>query len=107
MFVIDADTSVAPDSLNRLVAACTDDSQIVGICGETRLENEQASWWTMIQGKWPNCGSYRALADPYFICFQSTSTSFLITWRKLSNLSSVLLPVFLDGELALHLRSWL
>jgi len=51
MFVIDADTSVAPDSLNRLVAACTDDSQIVGICGETRLENEQASWWTMIQGE--------------------------------------------------------
>ncbi|GAA6010875.1 hypothetical protein JCM11491_004577 [Sporobolomyces phaffii] len=49
MFVIDADTSVAPDSLNRLVAASTDDSQIIGICGETRLENEQASWWTMIQ----------------------------------------------------------
>ncbi|GAA5924955.1 uncharacterized protein JCM15063_005776 [Sporobolomyces koalae] len=49
MFVIDADTSVAPDSLNRLVAACTDDSQIIGICGETRLENEQDSWWTMIQ----------------------------------------------------------
>lgn len=51
MFVIDADTSVAPDSLNRLVAASTDDSQIIGICGETRLENEQASWWTMIQGE--------------------------------------------------------
>ncbi|GAA5863445.1 hypothetical protein JCM1840_007531 [Sporobolomyces johnsonii] len=49
MFVIDADTSVAPDSLNRLVAAASDDSQIIGICGETRLENEQASWWTMIQ----------------------------------------------------------
>ncbi|GAA6061761.1 hypothetical protein JCM10212_000741 [Sporobolomyces blumeae] len=49
MFVIDADTSVAPDSLNRLVAASTDDTQIIGICGETRLENEQASWWTMIQ----------------------------------------------------------
>ncbi|GAA5901944.1 uncharacterized protein JCM6883_000446 [Sporobolomyces salmoneus] len=49
MLVIDADTSVAPDSLNRLVAASTDDSQIIGICGETRLENEQASWWTMIQ----------------------------------------------------------
>ncbi|BGP37180.1 hypothetical protein JCM10450v2_001087 [Rhodotorula kratochvilovae] len=49
MFVIDADTSVAPDSLNRLVAAAADDSQIIGICGETRLENEQKSWWTMIQ----------------------------------------------------------
>ncbi|GAA5897015.1 hypothetical protein JCM6882_007333 [Rhodosporidiobolus microsporus] len=49
MFVIDADTSVAPDSLNRLVAASADDSRIIGICGETRLENEQVSWWTMIQ----------------------------------------------------------
>ncbi|GAA6030105.1 hypothetical protein JCM8097_009260 [Rhodosporidiobolus ruineniae] len=49
MFVIDADTSVAPDSLNRLVAAAADDSRIIGICGETRLENEQSSWWTMIQ----------------------------------------------------------
>ncbi|KWU45750.1 hypothetical protein RHOSPDRAFT_16072 [Rhodotorula sp. JG-1b] len=49
MFVIDADTSVEADSLNRLVAAATDDSQIIGICGETRLENEQVSWWTMIQ----------------------------------------------------------
>ncbi|GAA6000854.1 hypothetical protein JCM10207_004691 [Rhodosporidiobolus poonsookiae] len=49
MFVIDADTSVAPDSLNRLVAAAADDSQIIGICGETKLENEQSSWWTMIQ----------------------------------------------------------
>lgn len=50
MFVIDADTSVQPDSLNRLVAAAVDDAQIIGICGETRLENEQVSWWTMIQG---------------------------------------------------------
>ncbi|BGP13252.1 hypothetical protein JCM10213_004978 [Rhodosporidiobolus nylandii] len=49
MFVIDADTSVAPDSLNRLVAASVDDARIIGICGETKLENEQTSWWTMIQ----------------------------------------------------------
>ncbi|BGP29363.1 hypothetical protein JCM10296v2_001102 [Rhodotorula toruloides] len=49
IFVVDADTSVHADSLNRLVAACADDSQIIGICGETRLENEQVSWWTMIQ----------------------------------------------------------
>jgi chitin synthase len=49
MFVVDADTSVEPDSLNRLVAAAADDSRIIGICGETRLENEMVSWWTMIQ----------------------------------------------------------
>lgn len=49
MLVIDADTSVAPDSLNRLVACAADDSRIIGICGETKLSNEQDSWWTMIQ----------------------------------------------------------
>lgn len=53
MLVIDADTSVAPDSLNRLVSCAADDQKIIGICGETKLENEQASWWTMIQGEHP------------------------------------------------------
>jgi cellulose synthase/poly-beta-1,6-N-acetylglucosamine synthase-like glycosyltransferase len=50
MLVIDADTSVRADSLNRLVSCAADDTRIIGICGETRLDNEQASWWTMIQG---------------------------------------------------------
>ncbi|KAM0752541.1 glycosyltransferase family 2 protein [Meredithblackwellia eburnea MCA 4105] len=49
MLVIDADTSVAADSLNRLVSAAADDSRIIGICGETKLQNEKESWWTMIQ----------------------------------------------------------
>ena len=41
--------TVTPDSLNRLVASCADDATIIGICGETKLENEEGSWWTMIQ----------------------------------------------------------
>ncbi|KAL8293707.1 hypothetical protein RQP46_000408 [Phenoliferia psychrophenolica] len=49
MFVIDADTCVAADSLNRLVSQAADDSRIIGICGETKLQNEKHSWWTMIQ----------------------------------------------------------
>lgn len=49
LLMIDADTMVKPDSLNRLVAACAHDSKIAGICGETSLENEDRSWWTMIQ----------------------------------------------------------
>jgi chitin synthase len=49
MLMIDADTSVREDSLNILVAACANDSKIAGICGETSLENEERSWWTMIQ----------------------------------------------------------
>jgi chitin synthase len=49
VFMVDADTSVKEDSLNRLVAACANDAKIAGICGETSLENEERSWWTMIQ----------------------------------------------------------
>lgn len=49
LLMVDADTSVKEDSLNRLVAACAHDSKIAGICGETSLENEERSWWTMIQ----------------------------------------------------------
>ncbi|PPQ77158.1 hypothetical protein CVT25_010786 [Psilocybe cyanescens] len=49
IFTIDADTTVTPDSLNRLVASSADDSSVIGICGETKLTNEEGSWWTMIQ----------------------------------------------------------
>uniref|UniRef100_A0A093Y1R0 chitin synthase n=1 Tax=Talaromyces marneffei PM1 TaxID=1077442 RepID=A0A093Y1R0_TALMA len=49
LFMVDADTSVKEDSLNRLVAACANDARIAGICGETSLQNEERSWWTMIQ----------------------------------------------------------
>lgn len=49
LLMVDADTSVKEDSLNRLVASCANDAKIAGICGETSLENEDRSWWTMIQ----------------------------------------------------------
>lgn len=49
LLMVDADTMVKEDSLNRLVAACANDAKIAGICGETSLENEERSWWTMIQ----------------------------------------------------------
>jgi len=49
LLMVDADTSVREDSLNRLVASCAHDAKIAGICGETSLENEGRSWWTMIQ----------------------------------------------------------
>ncbi|KAL1621729.1 hypothetical protein SLS56_009033 [Neofusicoccum ribis] len=49
LLMVDADTMVREDSLNRLVASCSNDSKIIGICGETSLENEDRSWWTMIQ----------------------------------------------------------
>jgi chitin synthase len=49
LFMVDADTMVMEDSLTRLVAACTRDSKIAGICGETGIANEERSWSTMIQ----------------------------------------------------------
>ncbi|KDQ15535.1 glycosyltransferase family 2 protein [Botryobasidium botryosum FD-172 SS1] len=49
IFMVDADTSVTPDSLNRLVACTADDQAIIAICGETKIDNEDTSWWTMIQ----------------------------------------------------------
>ncbi|KAF3937432.1 hypothetical protein ABW19_dt0208553 [Dactylella cylindrospora] len=49
MLMVDADTCVREDSLNRLVSACANNAKIAGICGETSLENEERSWWTMIQ----------------------------------------------------------
>lgn len=49
MLMVDADTCVSEDSLNRLVAACAHNAKIAGICGETSLENDEKSWWTMIQ----------------------------------------------------------
>jgi hypothetical protein len=41
--------TVTEDALNRLVASAADDQSIIGICGETKLENPEGSWWTMIQ----------------------------------------------------------
>ncbi|KAI1339489.1 class V chitin synthase [Xylariaceae sp. FL0016] len=49
LMMVDADTCVREDSLNRLVAACANNSKIAGICGETALQNEERSWWSMIQ----------------------------------------------------------
>ena len=47
--MVDADTELFSDALNRLLACCLHDSKIIGICGETRIRNEKTSWITMIQ----------------------------------------------------------
>lgn len=49
VLMVDADTKVLPDSLNRLVSALQHDTKIMGICGETALMNEKATWASMIQ----------------------------------------------------------
>ncbi|GAN02162.1 glycosyltransferase family 2 protein [Mucor ambiguus] len=49
VLMVDADTEVLPDSLNRMVSCFVNDSKIVGLCGETMLSNEKDTWVTMIQ----------------------------------------------------------
>ncbi|OZJ04374.1 hypothetical protein BZG36_03199 [Bifiguratus adelaidae] len=49
LLMIDADTEVQPDALNRMVSSFVHDSKIIGLCGETTLSNEKHSWITMIQ----------------------------------------------------------
>ena len=49
VLMVDADTEVVADSLNRLVSSMVHDSKVVGICGETTIANERDSLITMIQ----------------------------------------------------------
>lgn len=49
VLMVDADTEVLPDSLNRMVSCFVHDAKIIGLCGETMLSNEKDTWVTMIQ----------------------------------------------------------
>ena len=51
VMMVDADTVVEPDSLNRMVSCMNHDRSVMGLCGETRLLNERESLITMIQGE--------------------------------------------------------
>ncbi|KAI9597706.1 chitin synthase-domain-containing protein [Syncephalis fuscata] len=49
VLMVDADTQVSTQSLNRLISCMLHDQRVMGICGETRLANEDLTWATMIQ----------------------------------------------------------
>lgn len=49
VMMVDADTEVRPDSMTCLVSSCMADDRVMGICGETRISNEGATFVTMIQ----------------------------------------------------------
>ncbi|KAJ3073174.1 hypothetical protein HDU98_002050 [Podochytrium sp. JEL0797] len=49
VLMVDADTAVKEDSLNFMVQAMKNDPRIMGLCGETRIENQRDSWVTKIQ----------------------------------------------------------
>ena len=48
LFMIDADTEVAPDSASRMIASFIHDTQVIGLCGETGLTNSKQSIITMV-----------------------------------------------------------
>ncbi|KAJ7129832.1 glycosyltransferase family 2 protein [Mycena crocata] len=47
--MVDADTTVFPDSLRSLVNCMHHDQMIMGVCGETRIANKRTNWVTAIQ----------------------------------------------------------
>ncbi|EJU01525.1 glycosyltransferase family 2 protein [Dacryopinax primogenitus] len=49
LFMVDADTTVDPMSLNRLISAMMHDKKVLGVCGETALSNARHSIVTMMQ----------------------------------------------------------
>ncbi|BEI80138.1 hypothetical protein CcaverHIS002_0106670 [Cutaneotrichosporon cavernicola] len=46
---VDADTKVYPDSVSRMNACMVNDTEIMGLCGETKIANKRETWVTMIQ----------------------------------------------------------
>lgn len=49
ILMLDADTEVMEDSLVHMVSTFSQDSLVIGLCGETRLANESKSFITMLQ----------------------------------------------------------
>jgi chitin synthase len=49
LLMVDSDTTITENALNKLIATMVHDSKIAGLCGETLVDNEKQSWVTMIQ----------------------------------------------------------
>ncbi|KAI7889478.1 chitin synthase [Mucor mucedo] len=49
ILMVDSDTEVMADALNHMISRMLHDGRIIGLCGETKLVNEDRSWTTMIQ----------------------------------------------------------
>ncbi|KAJ3316386.1 hypothetical protein HDU76_001844 [Blyttiomyces sp. JEL0837] len=49
LLMVDADTLVISDSLRAMTNCMYNNPDVMGLCGETRIENKRQSWVTMIQ----------------------------------------------------------
>jgi len=108
LLMVDADTTVHPLSVNRLISAqvipfiigrrnltylysMIHDKKVLGVCGETELSNAKQSIITMMQV----CISLFIKIDMANRNFRFTNTLFRTIWQKLSKVSSAQLLVFL------------
>ena len=87
LFMIDADTEVAPDSASRMIASFVHDTQVIGLCGETGLTNSKHSIITMVL-------LFLSFSDHRYKC---TNTGSRITWPKRLRVCSVVLLVYGDA----------
>ncbi|KAJ1556270.1 hypothetical protein HK405_003659 [Cladochytrium tenue] len=49
LLMVDADTMVHPDSLRAMTNCMYNNPSVMGLCGETTIDNKRTSWVTMIQ----------------------------------------------------------
>ncbi|KAI9325444.1 chitin synthase-domain-containing protein [Zopfochytrium polystomum] len=49
LLMVDADTMVHPDSLRAMTNCMYNNPMVMGLCGETKIDNKRTSWVTMIQ----------------------------------------------------------
>jgi chitin synthase len=49
LLMVDADTEVQSDALNRMISHMVKDQKVIGLCGETLIQNDFETWVTMIQ----------------------------------------------------------
>lgn len=49
VLMVDADTKVMPPALTKLTTVFRQDALVMGLCGETRIANKNASWVSRIQ----------------------------------------------------------
>jgi len=61
---VDADTKIFPDSVSRMMSCMVNDTEIMGLCGETKIANKSDTWVTMIQGEFFVLSDLRLTCSP-------------------------------------------
>ena len=108
LFMIDADTEVAPDACSRMVASFIHDTSVIALCGETGLTNSKHSIITMVRlagrkflidrYKCMNTGSLTICRRHLRVYLAQSPVSLVVSrcivslWKKLASLLSSIPP---------------